>query len=147
MDPLYNPFSPGAGNRPPELAGRSDILNKALLALGRIKAGRSDRSPLMIGLRGVGKTVLLNEIAKKADVAGYKTMMVEAQESVALSRLLLPGLRKLLLGLDTGQAIGDKVKRGARVLKSFLNGIKFSYGDFDMRLDDPPEKGAADSGM
>ena len=49
MDPLYNPFSPGAGNRPPELAGRSDILNKALLALGRIKAGRSDRSPLMIG--------------------------------------------------------------------------------------------------
>ena len=70
MDRATNPFSPGAGNRPPELAGRDEILEQALLALARIKTGKSARSPLMIGLRGVGKTVLLVEIRKKAETAG-----------------------------------------------------------------------------
>ena len=129
MDPIKNPFSPGAGNRPPELAGRDDILRQALLALGRIKAGKSERSPLMIGLRGVGKTVLLVEIRKKAEAAGYKTVMIEAREDLALSRLLLPGLRKLLLSLDTSKAMGEKARRGFRVLKSFLSGIKVAVGE------------------
>ena len=147
MDPIKNPFSPGAGNRPPELAGRADILDQALLALNRIKAGKSERSPLIIGLRGVGKTVLLVEIRKKAEAAGYKTIMVEAQEDVALPRLLLPGLRKLLLSLDTGKALGEKAKRGFRVLKSFLSGVKLGVGNLELSLDYPPEKGAADSGL
>ncbi len=111
MDRIKNPFSPGAGNRPPELAGRDDILAQAQLALARIKAGKSERSPLMIGLRGVGKTVLLVEIRKKAEAAGYKTMMVEAQEEVPLRKLLLPGMRKLILSLDRGKALGEKRKR------------------------------------
>jgi DNA-binding CsgD family transcriptional regulator len=147
MDPIKNPFSPGAGNRPPELAGRDDILRQALLALGRIKAGKSERSPLMIGLRGVGKTVLLVEIRKKAEAAGYKTVMVEAQEDMPLPRLLLPGLRKLLLSLDTGKAMGEKAKRGFRVLKSFLRGIKVAVGEVEITLDSPAEVGAADSGQ
>jgi hypothetical protein len=95
MDPVKNPFAPGAGNRPPELAGRDEILQHALLALERIMKGKSERSPLLIGLRGVGKTVLLVEIRKMAESAGYKTMMAEAQEGASLARLLLPGLRKL----------------------------------------------------
>ena len=74
MDPIRNPFSPGAGNRPPELAGRDEILRQALLALGRIKAGRSERSPLIVGLRGVGKTVLLVEIRKKAEAEGVPSV-------------------------------------------------------------------------
>ncbi len=147
MDPVKNPFSPGAGNRPPELAGRDEILRQALLALARIKAGRSERSPLMIGLRGVGKTVLLVEIRKKAEAAGYKTVMIEAREDIPLPKLLLPGLRKLLLSLDTGRAMGEKAKRGLRVLKSFLSGIKVAVGEVEISLDSPAEVGAADSGQ
>ncbi len=147
MDPIKNPFSPGAGNRPPELAGREEILRQAHLALARIKAGKSERSPLMIGLRGVGKTVLLVEIRKKAEAAGYKTIMIEAQEDMPLPRLLLPGLRKLLLSLNTGKALGEKAKRSFRVLKSFLSGIKVAVGEVEISLDSQPELGAADSGQ
>lgn len=147
MDPIKNPFSPGAGNRPPELAGRDEIRRQALLALGRIKAGKSERSPLMVGLRGVGKTVLLVETRKEAEATGYKAMMVEAQEGAPLARLLLPGLRKLLLSLDTGKALGEKAKRGFRVLKSFLSAFKVSVGDVEFSLESPLEKGAADSGQ
>jgi hypothetical protein len=147
MDRIKNPFSPGAGNRPPELAGRDDILAQAQLALARIKAGKSERSPLMIGLRGVGKTVLLVEIRKKAEAAGYKTMMVEAQEQVPLRKLLLPGMRKLLLSLDPGKALGEKAKKGIRVLKSFLGGVKIAVGEVEITLEGPSELGLADSGQ
>jgi hypothetical protein len=147
MDRIKNPFSPGAGNRPPELAGRDDILAQAQLALARIKAGKSERSPLMIGLRGVGKTVLLVEIRKKAEAAGYKTMMVEAQEDVPLRKLLLPGMRKLILSLDPGKALGEKAKKGIRVLKSFLGGVKIAVGEVEITLEGPSELGVADSGQ
>ena len=147
MDEVKNPFSPGAGNRPPELAGRNEILKQALLALARIKAGKSERSPLIVGLRGVGKTVLLVEIKKKAEEAGYRTMMVEATEDTALPKLLMPGLRKVLLSLDTGKALGEKAKRGFRVLKSFFSGIKLAVGEFELSIDSTPEIGAADSGQ
>lgn len=147
MKPIQNPFSPGAGNRPPELAGRDDILESGLLALRRIQGGKSGRSLLLIGLRGVGKTVLLVEMRKRAEATGYKTMMVEAQEDAPLARLLLPGLRKLLLSLHTGKALGEKVKRGFRVLRSFLGGVKVGIGDLALSLDSAPEKGVADSGL
>jgi hypothetical protein len=101
----------------------------------------------MVGLRGVGKTVLLVEIRKKAEATGYKTMMVEAQENVPLARLLLPGLRKVLLSLDAGKALGEKAKRGFRVLKSFLTGIRVSVGEVELSLEGPSEVGAADSGQ
>jgi DNA-binding CsgD family transcriptional regulator len=147
MDKIKNPFSPGAGNRPPELAGRDEILAQAQLALARIKAGKSERSPLMIGLRGVGKTVLLVEIRKKAEADGYKTMMVEAQEEVPLRKLLLPGMRKLILSLDSGKALGEKARKGIRVLKSFLSGVKVSVGEVEISLEGPSELGVADSGQ
>ncbi len=66
MDPIKNPFSPGAGSPPPELAGRDPILNQARILLGRVRQGRSEKSILLTGLRGVGKTVLLNEIERMA---------------------------------------------------------------------------------
>ncbi len=90
MDRLRNPFAPGAGTRPPELAGRQGIIDQALLALHRIKAGRSERSPMLVGLRGVGKTVLLVEIRRRAETAGYQCLMVEAREGENLFRLLAP---------------------------------------------------------
>jgi len=66
VDPNSNPFNPGAGTPPPELVGRDPILRQAELALERIKRGRSERSLLLVGLRGVGKTVLLREIRRRA---------------------------------------------------------------------------------
>ena len=147
MDNVKNPFAPGAGNRPPELAGRKEILKQTLLALNRVKAGRSERSPLLVGLRGVGKTVLLVEIRKRAEAAGYVTLPVEAQEDMPLRLMLLPGLRKVLLSLDVGKAMGAKAKKGLRVLKSFLSGIKVSFGEVEVTLDASPEVGVADSGQ
>ena len=80
MDPLKNPFAPGAGNRPPELAGRDQVLDEIGLALSRVIAGRHDRGHLLKGLRGVGKTVLLNEIDTIAQERGYETALIEAPE-------------------------------------------------------------------
>ncbi len=74
MDKIRNPFSPGAGSPPPELAGRSTVLEQAEVLLGRVLARRSEKSLLLTGLRGVGKTVLLNEIERRAKNSGYRTI-------------------------------------------------------------------------
>jgi Cdc6-like AAA superfamily ATPase len=78
MDPVKNPFSPGAGAPPPELVGREAILEQARILLARIKAKRPEKSILLTGLRGVGKTVLLNEIERMAAKEGYRTLALEA---------------------------------------------------------------------
>ena len=145
MDPIKNPFSPGAGSPPPELSGRQEILNKAKIAFARLKNGRSEKSFLLVGLRGVGKTVLLNEMSRIAQENGYESVFIEAHERQRLENLLAPGLRRILLGLDRG-SINRKVKRGLRILKSFLNGIKVKYQDMEIGLDIDPEKGFADTG-
>lgn len=147
MDRLRNPFSPGAGTRPPELAGRQDILDQAMLAIHRIRAGRSERSPMMVGLRGVGKTVLLVEIRRQAEKAGYQCLMVEAQEGTKLPQLLAPGLRRLLLRLDESELRGERVRRGMRVLHSFLSTIKVRVGEIELQVEGPLERGVADSGQ
>jgi len=67
MDPRKNPYSPGAGSPPPELAGRDELIERAAIALDRIRSGRDARSLILYGLRGVGKTVLLNRIAQDAE--------------------------------------------------------------------------------
>jgi hypothetical protein len=146
MDPLRNPFSPGAGSPPPELAGRTQILEQARIALGRIKAGRPERSLLLIGLRGVGKTVLLNRIRELADQSGYKSVFIEAHENKPLPALLLPPLRQLLISLDRMASVSAKAKRGLRVLKSFFNGVKLKYQDIEIGIDVDAEPGIADSG-
>jgi len=69
MDPYRNPFAPGAGSRPPELAGRAAILEMARISCGRAVKGRNARPIMLLGLRGVGKTVLLNEIGRNAGQA------------------------------------------------------------------------------
>lgn len=146
MDPIQNPFSPGAGSPPPELVGRDPVLAQARVLLGRIKVGRSEKSMLLTGLRGVGKTVLLNEIERLAGAAGYRIIAVEAHEDKRLGPLLAPYLRRLLFDLDRVAGAGDKVKRGLAVLRSFIGSIKLTIGEVDIGLDIEPEKGAADSG-
>ncbi len=64
MDPIKNPYSPGAGSPPPELVGRDPVLDQARILLGRVKKKRAEKSMMLTGLRGVGKTVLLNETSQ-----------------------------------------------------------------------------------
>ena len=146
MDKIKNPFSPGAGAPPPELAGRDDILEEARVLLGRVLLGRPEKSILMTGLRGVGKTVLLNEIEFLAKENGYRTVLVEAHEGKSLPPLIVPHLRRILYDLDRIAGTGDKVRRGIAVLKSFITAIKVTVGDVEFGLDIEPEQGAADSG-
>ena len=146
MDAIKNPFSPGAGSPPPELVGREGILEQARVLLGRVKEKRPEKSLLLTGLRGVGKTVLLNEIERLAAMTGYRTVQLEAHEDKSLAAMLVPPLRKLLFELDRVKGVGDKAKRGLAVLKGFMNGVKLTMGDIEVGLDIEPEKGAADSG-
>src|SRR5438552_9514947 len=100
MDPIKNPFSPGAGSPPPELVGRDPILEQARILLGRVKQKRPEKSLLLTGLRGVGKTVLLNDIERLAIAGDYHTISIEAHEEKGLGPLIAPYLRRLLFELD-----------------------------------------------
>jgi AAA ATPase domain len=146
MDEVRNPFAPGAGTQPPELAGRKQILDQAQITLARAEQGRPAKSFMLIGLRGVGKTVLLNRISQMADEYRFKTALVEAHEDKRLAELLLQPLRQLLLALDGIDAVNDKVKRGLRVLKSFAKSIKVKVGEFEIGLGIDAEHGVGDSG-
>jgi len=146
MDPISNPFSPGAGSPPPELAGRDALLEQAHILFGRVRRKKPEKSLLMMGLRGVGKTVLLNEMKRMAEQDEYRTIFVEASENKLLAVLLVPQLRTLLFELDRMAGTGNKVRRGLAVLMSFIGAIKVSVGEFDVGLDIDPERGAADSG-
>jgi len=146
VDPILNPFSPGAGSRPPELVGRDDILAQADVLLGRVRAGRAEKSLLLTGLRGVGKTVLLNEIEHRAAMSHDRTVVVEASEGTTLAALLAPHLRRLLFDLDRLAGAGHKVRRALAVLRSFVGGIRVEAGGLEFGLDIEPERGTADSG-
>ena len=119
MDQIKNPFSPGAGFPPPELVGRDSILEKAKILLGRIRNGRAEKSLMLIGLRGVGKTVLLNEVETIAQGEEYSTIFLEAHEGKNFAALLTPHLRTLLFRFDAKARVKEKVRYALRVLKGF----------------------------
>ncbi len=144
MDAVRNPFAPGAGSRPPELAGREAILQDAQIAIQRALLGKPSRSQMLLGLRGVGKTVLLNKIEEMAETAGHLTSSIEAPEGKALSELLVPKINQVLRKLSTSGNAKDKVHQALRVLRSFASAFKLSYGDISISVD--PEVGVADSG-
>ncbi len=146
MDPIKNPFSPGAGAPPPELVGRDDVFEQTRILLGRVKNKRPEKSILLTGIRGVGKTVLLNEMERIALAEGYHTILMEAHEKKSLAILLAPHLRRLLYELNRLAGAGDKVRRGLAVLKSFIGAVKVKVDDIEFGLDIDPEIGAADSG-
>lgn len=146
MDPIENPYSPGAGAPPPELVGRDPILQEARVLLGRIRAHKPEKSMLLTGLRGVGKTVLLNEIERTAKHEGYQTLSIEAHEDKPLGPLIAPHLRTLLFDLDRLEGAKQKVRRALAVLRSFIGTLKVTVDDVSFGLDINPEKGTADSG-
>ena len=144
MNPTTNPFAPGAGTQPPELAGREEIIKSATIALGRVKAGRSAKSQMLLGLRGVGKTVLLNRLAELAEAEGYHPIMLEAPEDRRLAEMLVPPLRQLLFKLSRKEKAKDLAKRGLAVLRSFAKAFKVKVGEVEFSVE--AELGTADSG-
>ncbi|HQY27880.1 MAG TPA: ATP-binding protein [Burkholderiaceae bacterium] len=146
MDPRTNPYAPGAGAPPPELAGRDTIIESASIALHRIRSGLVARSLMLIGLRGVGKTVLLNRIRNDAEAEGCATMLLEAPERRSLPALLAPGLRAALLRLDRVAAGGERVRRALRALGGFVQAMKVKYEDIEFGIDLGVEHGVADTG-
>lgn len=146
MDPIKNPYAPGAGTRPPELAGRDELREQVRVALARIKARRPARSVLMIGLRGVGKTVLLDALREDAERVGITTVRIEAPEARSLPAILAPQLRQALLRLSKSKRAESLAKQGLRALAGFAKGLKLKYGDIEVTLDYEPEPGLADNG-
>ncbi|WP_277593032.1 ATP-binding protein [Pseudomonas chlororaphis] len=144
MDPYRNPFAPGAGSRPPELAGRDYVLEAARIACGRAVAGRSARSMMLLGLRGTGKTVLLNEIGKIAAAEGLLVSKVESPESESLARLLYPEMRKVMRALSTVEAAKQIASRGLKGLRGFAACFKIEVAGVEVGVE--PEPGLADSG-
>ncbi|KAF1048926.1 ATP-binding protein [Xylophilus sp.] len=146
MDPRTNPFAPGAGAPPPELAGRGRIIESASVALDRMRNGLVARSFMLIGLRGVGKTVLLNRLHNEADAQGFATVMLEAPERRSLPALLAPSLRAVLLKLDRLAAGSALAQRALRALGGFVQAMKVRYGDVEFGVDLGNEAGLADTG-
>lgn len=144
MDPVKNPYAPGAGNPPPELAGRTEVLERAETTLKRIAQRRPVQYPVLVGLRGVGKTVLLVRAREMAEAQGFLAIDVEAHESKSLPELLMPGMRKALFALSGVENAKEKARRGLRVLKAFLSGLKVGFAGFEIGVD--AEAGVADTG-
>jgi len=146
MDPRDNPYAPGAGSPPPELAGRDEIIERAAVALDRIRAKRASRSLILYGLRGVGKTVLLNKISLDAEARGFAIVPIEAPEERSLPSLLAPALRAALIRLNRGEALRTAASKAFRSLGSFVNSLKVKYNDIELSTEFGTEKGIADSG-
>ena len=145
MDPVRNPFAPGAGSQPPELAGRDEIISAAKIALQRVLIGRHDKSQILLGLRGTGKTVLLNKIEELAVSHGHATSFVEAPESKPLTDLLYAKIHQVLRKLSTVESAKATAHAAMRALRSFASVFKVSVGDASLSVD--PEAGVADSGI
>ncbi len=146
MNPVNNPFAPGAGTPPPELAGRDALLESLRVALERTRIGRPAKSAMLVGLRGVGKTVLLDRARDDAEALGIHTIRLEAPEGRSLPALLAPQLRQALLRLSQLEAAKDYAVRGLRALAGFASKLKLSYKDIEVGLDYDPEPGLADNG-
>ncbi len=146
MDPVTNPFAPGAGTPPPELAGRDDLRETVRIALERTRRGLPTKSILMVGLRGVGKTVLLDRMRDDAEASGLHSVRIEAPEGRSLPAILAPQLRLALIRLSRNEQAKDFARRALRGLAGFAKALKLKYQDIEVGLDFDPEPGLADNG-
>ncbi len=146
MDPITNPFAPGAGTPPPELAGRDELRETVRIAIARVRRGLPTKSLLMVGLRGVGKTVLLDRMRSDAEGTGIQTLRVEAPEGRSLPAILAPQLRQALLRLSRNEQAKDMAQRALRALAGFAKSLKVKYDDIEVGFDFDPEPGLADNG-
>ena len=143
MDELLNPFRPGAGTPPPELVGRDGLIDTFGVTLRRAMAGRPGKSLLLVGLRGVGKTVLLNRFAEIAELEGAAVGYLEATDDGDFQSQLAQRLRRILLRFDRHKP-SAAVLRALRALKGFS--IHLPDGS-SVSLDVDALRGVADSGV
>jgi hypothetical protein len=148
VDPVRNPYAPGAGQRPPELAGRDEQLHAFDVVLERIARGRPERSVVLTGLRGVGKTVLLNALRSAAVRAHWGTGKLEARPDQRLRRPLSAALHVAVREL--GHPARDEVDHVLGVIKAFAQrdaapGTKLRE-KWNPGIDAPAVTGRADSG-
>jgi hypothetical protein len=148
VDPIRNPYAPGAGQRPPELAGRDEQLHAFDVVLERIARGRPERSIVLTGLRGVGKTVLLNALRSAAVRANWGTGKLEARPDQRLRRPLSAALHVAVREL--GHPAGDEVDHVLGVIKAFAQRDSAPSAKLRDRwnpgIDAPAVSGRADSG-
>jgi hypothetical protein len=144
MEAGRNPYAPGAGTPPPILAGRDALFDSARLALTRIRHGRPGKSFMAVGLRGVGKTVIMNQIQKLADDDGYQTVYIEAFDEIRLAEVLARALRPVLLKISRKQAIQALAARAMGGLRNFAAAFKVSFQGVDFGV--TAEPGLADTG-
>ncbi|HUZ11818.1 MAG TPA: ATP-binding protein [Caulobacteraceae bacterium] len=144
MDRRNNPYAPGAGLQPPELAGRDKLIETATIDMERALAGRPTKGMMLLGLRGVGKTVLLNRLLGIANHQGFQTAKIEAPEGGALPELLAPELRRILYALDLKAGAGHKLRQAVTVLRSFAAAFKVTVGELEFGIE--PAAGLADTG-
>ena len=147
MDERRNPYAPGAGTPPPELAGRGALIERAAIALDRIRAGRSARSFVFYGLRGVGKTVLLNRVRQGAEGRGIACVQMEAPEDRSLPALLVPPLRAALIRLSGGEAVRAKLGKALTALAGFAGAMKMKHKDLEFNLDFKPPRTTSQFGV
>lgn len=150
MDPVRNPFAPGAGQRPPELAGREKEVGAFEVVLERVARGRPERSLVLTGLRGVGKTVLLGELRSMAVKRGWGAGKVEARPDADLRRPLSAALHRAIRDLAVRHRAPDRVEAILGVLKAFAlraapDGAKLR-DRWQPGIDVPAASGRADSG-
>ncbi|MGC5585205.1 AAA family ATPase [Ornithinimicrobium sp. W1679] len=147
MDPIRNPYAPGAGQRPPELAGRDEQLERFTVVLERIQRGRPERSMILTGLRGVGKTVLLNALRSAAVRARWGTGKYEARPEQGMRRPMAAALHVAVREL--GHPRGEELDHVLGVIKAFAQkdqpGAKLR-DRWNPGIDVPAMSGRADSG-
>ena len=146
MDAIANPYAPGAGTPPPELAGRDELREQVRVAVERLRRGLPSKSILMVGLRGVGKTVLLDRMRDDAEATGIHTLRIEAPEGRSLPALLAPELRVALLRLSRNEQAKALGERALRALAGFARALKVKFHDIEVGVDFDPEPGLADNG-
>ena len=145
MDPIRNPYAPGAGQRPPELAGRDTQLEAFRFVIERVAKGRPERSIVLVGLRGVGKTVLLNAMRSQAVRAGWGTGKLEARPELGIRRPLGAALHMAIRELGHPDAVGVLSTLKAFVEKAAPANAK-SFDRWNSGISAPSIAGRADSG-
>ena len=146
MEKLRNPYSPGAGSPPPELVGRDSLRSDVGVSIARLVLGRYSKSVLLVGLRGVGKTVLLDQMRIDAELNKVITVRAETPERRSLPAVLAPQLRTALLKLSRVEAAKQSAMQGLGTLASFVKRLRVKYHDLELSFDTQPVEGEADTG-
>lgn len=142
MDAVRNPYTPGAGTKPPALTGRDKELERFRVLIGRLQADRHEKSMLITGLRGVGKTVLLNTFSDIATEAGWFGATTEIRQNTQLSNVTARMTRRVLLEMSAIERLRDRARRALGILRAFV----VRYGEAEIRIDVDAIAGLADSG-